>query len=279
MKLLFAVITLFLIAGSNASALGGFEIREKSDAPGEADTPGFSLILIDTHSDDFLVTGFATVPKSFEAKGAGLILIDENGQRLCDVGVAESEGRGSTKRFEFSLRRDLLKNSALVAYRFSEETGINTAKFVLGTFAVNDPPKASKPPVPRKIWVAVAEFGLFEKYIGTDEFTQTDKVPLEKGQQYGFRLYLRGDGRSLPMKVEVEAPSAPKTWGEETEDLKISADGRVASHESMAPTEKLVEQLWEVADGDPEGEYQIRVFVSDQLIKTFKFTVWRETSS
>ena len=80
------------------------------------------------------------------------------------------------------------------------------------------------------------------------------------------------------MRVETELPSRPATWGkpEQGHDLVISKDGRTASLSSMVPTEKLIENISGVAPGDPKGEYQIRVFIREQLVKTFKFRAQRE---
>jgi len=278
MNSLAVLLACLLFSAPGASALGGFEIRAKSDAPTESDAPGFSLMLLDTQDEDFLVSALAVVPKSFNAKGAMLKLVNEKGEKVAGVDTIGQDAPTNKPEtwFEFRISPSFLKNSQFVVWRMTEENGLEYATFVLGTFALRDLPDRPESKFPPRIWLPLAEFGLFKKYIATDEFTLTDIVPLEEGQQFGFRLYIRGDGRSVPMKVEMVAPRAPKTWGNPSESLKISPDGRVATWEGMVPTEKLVEKFGEMAEGDPEGEYETRVYIREQLMKTFKYTVRKE---
>lgn len=270
-----ALLTLLLFSTRVALALGGFEIRGKSDSPLESDTPGFNVHFLDTQTESFLVNANVVVPKDFKPTGATLGLVDENGKKVADVQTVGQDAPNGKPEiwYEFTVERSLLKNSKFVVFRRTEENGLEYAAFILGTFAIRDMPKPAASKFPPTIWVALAEFGLFRKYIGTDEFTATGDVPLEEGQQFGFRIYIRGDGRSVPMKIVTIAPAAPRTWGKPSESLKISPDGRMATWEGLVPTEKLVEKFGEIAEGDPEGNYEMRVYISDQLVKTFKYTV------
>lgn len=275
MKQVVALLSCLLFYTQMGLAVGSFEIRGKSDAPLESDTPGFKVGLVDTQDDRFLVNANVVVPKEFKATGATLTLVDESGKKIADVQTVgyDAPNKKPEMWYEFTVERSLLKNSKFEVFRMTEENGLEYAAFILGTFAIRDLQKRAEDKVPPTIWVPLAEFGLFRRYIGTDEFTATDNVPLDEGQQFGFRMYIRGDGRSVPMKIEDIAPAAPKTWGEPSEHVKISPDGRTATWEGKVPTEKLVEMFHEIAEGDPEGSYETRVYVRDQLVKTFKYTV------
>lgn len=275
MKLIVALLTCLLFYAGMALAQGGFEVRGKSNAPLESDTSGFEVGLLDTQTDNFLVNANVVVPKDFKATGASLSLVDESGKKIAEI---ETFGRDALNKkpetwYEFTVERSLLKNSKFVVFRMTEENGLEYANFILGTFGIRDMPQRAESKFPPRIWVPLAEFGLFKKYIGTDEFTETGDVPLDEGQQFGFRIYIRGDGRSVPMKIEDIAPTAPKTWGKPSEHVKISPDGRMSTWEGLVPTEKLVEMFHEIAEGDPEGNYETRVYVRDQLVKTFNYTV------
>jgi hypothetical protein len=53
----------------------------------------------------------------------------------------------------------------------------------------------------------------------------------------------------------------------------VSPDNRTPTWKGLVPTDKLVEKFGEIAEGDLKGNYEMRVYVRDQLAKTFKYTV------
>ena len=272
------ILTAVVLALCLAFQAEAVDIRSRADDPSKADTDGYSVLLMETGHEDFLVYGVAAVPASFgKVEGSQLTVRDDNGQHLCSIRTLAEISPGGTTDIEFHLRRDLLKNSLLTVWTSTEHEGRKSVRFVIGTFAVTPLAKAQELNKPYPIKVALAEFGRFEGDF-FEGFTETDKIIFDEDRAYGFRLYLRGDGRSLPMRVETELPSPPATWGkpDHGHDLVISKDGRTASLSSMVPTEKLIENIIGVAPGDPKGEYQIRVFIREQLVKTFKFRVQRE---
>lgn len=256
-----------------ANAAEQIEIRAKADAPAEADREGYSVAMIDSHTDHMLVDVHARVPESFgPVEGAQLVVRDESGAGVCTVPVERSLATQNGIGFEFGLRRDFLRNSRLVVGRWSGANGLASATFLLGTFTIRDHPKAGEMSKPRPVRAAIAEFGRIEDGLA-DNIIPASRIVREEGQRYGMRLYLRGNGRSVPVRVEMECPTAPKSWGgpDAAKELVISSDGRTSSLTRLVPTEKLLEFNWEVLDGDPLGEYEIRVFVHDQLLKAFRF--------
>ena len=267
------IAVILCLPSTSMRAAERIEIRGKAEKPAEANKPGFFLFLLDTHTPDLLVTASATIPVSFgQIDASNLIVRDKAGAKISSASVSLERGEDGRTHYEFNLRRDLLEKSQFQLVQRKKD-GLRTATFILGSFVVNDPESVEKVSDPRPMRVALAEGGIFEK---EDEFTPTDKIPAEEGVFYGFRLYLRGDGRSVPMRLELELPAPPKTWGNLPEsEVQISKDGRTASHSKMIATEKLIEQYWAVAEGDPEGDYTVRVFIRDQLVKTFKLTVRR----
>ena len=217
------------------------------------------------------------VPDSFgKVNVAALDVVDAQGKKVASVSLAPAIPTTGKISFECDLGREYLKNSTLGLAHDAKET-LDCAIIHLGTFEVRDF-KPMRPPSPPKIWLALAEQGIPGEPDG--DFTLTDKVPLVEGQVFGFRMYLRGDGRTFPVRVEQTLPSPPKSWGEPeaVKRLKISEDGRTASETMMVPGDKLFEQGWTIADGDPEGDYLCKVFVRDELVKTFTFHVHEESA-
>jgi hypothetical protein len=276
-KLVERVLVIAVLALCFVSRSPGEEIRARADDPSKADTEGYSVLLLDTGNEGLLVQAAVAIPASFgKVEKNQLVMRNEDGRHLCSVETVMGTFPAGTE-FEFNIRRELLKNSVLHVWGAKNERGRKSAKMILGTFAVTDYEKAKESGKIRSVRLAIAEFGRFDG-IFTDDFTETDKILLEEGNAYKFRLFIRGDGRSLPLRVELELPSPPETWGEfvREDGWSISTDGRTASKSGVVPTDKLFENLFGVAAGDPAGKYQIRLFVQEQLVKTFNFRVQRE---
>jgi len=111
---------------------------------------------------------------------------------------------------------------------------------------------------------------------GKDEFKVSNTVPLIEGQSYGW-IIKRGSGiAKVKLKEVFELPARPETWGpgEASGEQDISEDGRILTSEKEILVEDgHIESFWSVASGDPLGDYVIRVYVNDVLLKTFHFKV------
>jgi hypothetical protein len=140
-------------------------------------------------------------------------------------------------------------------------------------------------PVEDEYVVQSGEFGLLDK--ATGKFTRTTVVPLKIGQIYGWRLYIKPDGRAVHWTEEFALPGVPKGWyvkggqpitvGQPDEDSKqqlVLQKGKVCVTEKDATvTNGMIANYWAVAKGDPIGQYQMRVSLEGQLAKTFLFQV------
>lgn len=120
-----------------------------------------------------------------------------------------------------------------------------------------------------------AEFGLVEQAAdGTVQIKPVDKIPLVPGQTYGWRLKLRTKREVVALREEVQLPVAPKTWNSAIPEaeFRVSPDGRTGVTMADATlTDGTLMNAWKVAEGDPLGEYSIKIYLDGKLVRTFKF--------
>jgi hypothetical protein len=115
---------------------------------------------------------------------------------------------------------------------------------------------------------------------GADGVTHTEPsnvVPLIPDRAcYEWRIRLEF-GDQLITATEVFAlPAMPKQWGgvdgNEYSSSKISGDRKVSETTLFyKPKDGWIAHGWCVADGDPAGQYSIKVYVGDRLIHEFEF--------
>ena len=141
---------------------------------------------------------------------------------------------------------------------------------------------ASTPPAVMEIAQATrvirGEFGLFSEDAdgGEPHFVRSKTVPLVPGQSYGWVIAVRSNQQRIHWREELTLPASPVTWGApETQGRRaLSDDGRVAITEREVDLgDGLIYNAWDVAAGDPQGRYRIRVFVEGTLAKVFEFDV------
>jgi hypothetical protein len=129
--------------------------------------------------------------------------------------------------------------------------------------------------VGRNVYLVSAEFGLIEQdNSGAVTIKAVDKIPLTPGQLYGWRLKFRTKRQSLFLREEVQMPVAPKSWSNSIPDaeFKVSADGRTGITKADAVlVDGALMNAWAVAEGDPAGLYEIRLFIDGRLVRTFRF--------
>lgn len=134
------------------------------------------------------------------------------------------------------------------------------------------PPKQQLPAVT----ITEKEFGLFDEKEAGILFTPTKTVPFVSDQGYGWRLKVDTARKSVLVKHQLELPAPAKNWGTIKPGMKVSADRKSCTYiEDCALHRGYIFHAWAVADDDPEGEYEVRVIIDDELIATFKFTVKR----
>ncbi len=107
-----------------------------------------------------------------------------------------------------------------------------------------------------------------------ESFIQTGRVPLIKGQSYGWFLALNTSRGTVTFREEFRFPHAPETWDPDETDL-ISEQGQMMiTEEEVQPNkDNLIGNSYSVAEGDPEGLYMMNIFIDEQLIETFIFWV------
>ncbi|HYP69091.1 MAG TPA: hypothetical protein VEP67_12690 [Thiobacillaceae bacterium] len=133
------------------------------------------------------------------------------------------------------------------------------------------------PPAP-DIEVLRADFGLFNPApSGEWVLTPSAVVPLKQGQHYGWSIVLRTARPWVKWREEFTLPAPPSNWasGElPAEDQTISSDRTTSILELDAvPVNGVIENIWEVAPGDPKGHYTIRVTIDGGNQQVFEFDV------
>src|ERR1700677_4745826 len=107
-----------------------------------------------------------------------------------------------------------------------------------------------------------ARFGLVDQNQQT--VTSSGTIPLETGTSYGVDMTFQKQTEDIILRVELELPKAPKTWGgfRKRDGTKISDDDRTCTLTVNANTDGTDTLIsWDVADGDPEGVYKVRVYL------------------
>lgn len=102
---------------------------------------------------------------------------------------------------------------------------------------------------------------------------ESDVVPLVPGTTFSWRLHLATERPRVTVREELILPRAPQIW-RHTEHTRISGDRRVAiTEEVTAPDAGWLANGWAITDGDPPGEYLLRVFIDGHHAETFRFVV------
>ncbi|MGO9446862.1 MAG: hypothetical protein ACLPXB_19105 [Thiobacillaceae bacterium] len=132
------------------------------------------------------------------------------------------------------------------------------------------------PPQP-DIEIIRAEFGLFNHTdSGELAFHPSRVVPFKEGQQYGWSILLRTTQRKIKWREVLTLPSSPTSWEGDLQGAvqRISADRRTSIIEGeVTPVNGVIENVWEVAPGDPVGHYVIEVTINGANQQVFEFEV------
>lgn len=133
---------------------------------------------------------------------------------------------------------------------------------------VREPPRDVQAGEPE---LSAAVFGIYDEL---SDFTATEVVPLRVGQEFGWRLALDDDGLHRWREVLI-TPEAPREWI--GSDLTISGCGRVGvTDRTEVAHGGLLEHTWTVTEGDPAGPHEIHLYLDDELVNVFRFSVQPE---
>lgn len=117
--------------------------------------------------------------------------------------------------------------------------------------------------------VAQTEFGVY----GCHGFAHGDQVPLIHGQTFAWRVWVP-DGGPVSWREELVLPSPPAEWSG-ANFIEFRDDGRTAVtagfDEPLA--DGIIEHAWSITDGDPPGDYELRLWIDGSLHQVFRFQV------
>jgi hypothetical protein len=126
--------------------------------------------------------------------------------------------------------------------------------------------------IPEELHVVRAEYGLFN----ASGFVPSNRVPLVKGQTYGWRIVLKTNKTKVRWREEFTLPVAPVTWGDaEAKGMSsVSENRRVSVMErEVTPVDGVIVNSWAVAAGDPVGHHLMRVLIDNRYEHIFQFDV------
>ncbi|WP_353931221.1 hypothetical protein WJM97_01015 [Okeanomitos corallinicola TIOX110] len=136
-------------------------------------------------------------------------------------------------------------------------------------------PAISQPLKTKNFTVGKAEFGVrIVDSQGKANFFPTVKVPLKKGDAYGWKIELNNYQGTVKWREVLTLPKAPETWAtpEQKDNFSLSGNGKTAiTKRTQTTTNGVIENYWQIAPGDPLGQHKIEVYVDDRLIATFEF--------
>lgn len=122
-----------------------------------------------------------------------------------------------------------------------------------------------------------AKFGIVGE---NSNVRSSEVVPLVPDTVYGVDVTFKKQAPGIVLRVELELPAAPKTWGgwATEEGARISKDQKTCSYTTDACTDGSDTMIsWAVAEGDPEGVYKVRLYLGNSKtpFRTFTFKVVR----
>lgn len=100
-------------------------------------------------------------------------------------------------------------------------------------------------------------------------------IPNLPGIQYAWRLKTKKD-HPLFVKEEFTLPDPPSTWrikqGESTSEL-LKGGQQCLIESFQTPDEGWIGHSWTASAGDPEGKYEIKVWLNGKFAHHFSFNV------
>jgi hypothetical protein len=143
-------------------------------------------------------------------------------------------------------------------------------------------PRTSSPRLPLRLApdlvVKRVRFGTFApSATGDDEFVPGTEIPAEDGQGFGWVVELDTNRESVHWQEHLRLPQAPADWGDASSDpdVLIAADGRsaVAQGDDLLEDGTLTRSYWNLAVGDPAGDYEMDVAIEGRAVGHVTFHV------
>ena len=115
--------------------------------------------------------------------------------------------------------------------------------------------------------------------IASSEFLPSDQIKYQVGKEYGWKMVLKNEVKTITVTETLTLPGAPKTWGPEpvgSRKREISSDLKTCiTTDVINPTDgKTFSNYWSIAKGDPIGDYKVDVSINGKHIQTFSFNIY-----
>jgi hypothetical protein len=158
----------------------------------------------------------------------------------------------------------LLAASLIVATSLSADVAYSAGA------AINEPTMSIAP----DLEVMELQFGELQGAQEHTRFIPSQRIRLEAGRAYGWRMRVRTTRASIKWQEDLRLPRAPEQWGI-SQHVKLSSDRRRAvTTMETEPTEGWIENFWWIAAGDPPGTYEIDLRVEGQRLGEMRFEVY-----
>lgn len=111
--------------------------------------------------------------------------------------------------------------------------------------------------------------------VGKLNFSKRVVVDLDKDDSYGWWLHIGNQKKAVKVRQELVCPTPPATWGDLEKLGKVSSDGKsmvVETVQNVSPKGNL-SFVYNIAQGDPVGIYQLKVTVDGSYTKKFAFVM------
>jgi hypothetical protein len=109
--------------------------------------------------------------------------------------------------------------------------------------------------------VTESTFGVFTE---CGALVASNRVPLVVGQTFGWRIEVP-DGQSVVWQEQLILPEAPLSWSG-SHFIDISDDGTTAlTAGADVPFEGVLEHGFQITEGDPAGDYELRLWIDGRL--------------
>ena len=115
--------------------------------------------------------------------------------------------------------------------------------------------------------------------IASSEFLPSEKIRYQVGKEYGWKMVLENEVKTITVTEILTLPGAPKTWGPEpvgSRKREISSDLKTCiTTDVINPADgKTFSSYWSIAKGDPIGDYKVDVSINGKHIQTFNFNIY-----
>ncbi|CAB5033199.1 unannotated protein [freshwater metagenome] len=115
--------------------------------------------------------------------------------------------------------------------------------------------------------------------IASSEFLPSEKIKYQVGKEYGWKMVLKNEVKTIKVTETLTLPGAPKTWGPEpvgSRKREISSDLKTCiTTDVINPADgKTFSSYWSIAKGDPIGDYKVDVSINGKHIQTFNFNIY-----